>query len=164
MDTFVEQIVSIKKSSKTWLAYMGIAMAAIVLMTAVFLFLRDLLIVLDVLIVFGAFKLYSRLSIEYEYIITNSTMDIDKIIAKSSRKRMISFDLSAVQRIEKYSDKLPADLINKCFFACNPKDENTYILIYKTDGKPQQSIVLAPNDRMIEGMKKFLPRHISENL
>lgn len=164
MDTFVEQIVAIKKTAKTWIAYFGIAMAAIILMTAVFLFLRDLLIILDILIVFSVFKLYSFFNIEYEYIITNSTMDIDKIIAKSSRKRMISFDLTAVLRVEKYSDRISADLKKNCFFACNPNDENMYMMVYKTDGKPQQTIVFAPDDRMIEGMKKFLPRHISENL
>ncbi len=164
MDTFVEQIVAIKKTGKIWAAYVGIAVVAVLLMTVVTMFSGSLFIVFDALILFGAYKLYSTLSIEYEYIITNSTMDIDKIIAKSSRKRVVSFDLSAVLRIEKYTGKLSPDVEKDCFFACNPSDENAYVLTYKTEGKPQQSFVFTPNERMIAGMKSFLPRHICENL
>lgn len=164
MDTFVEQIVAIKKNAKTWLSYCAITLAALILMTASFLFLRDIFIVLDALIFWGAFKLYTLLNIEYEYIITNSTMDIDKIIAKSSRKRILSFELTEVERIEKYNGKLPADVSKNCFFACNPKDENAYIVYYKQDGKPQKTFVFAPNEKTSAAMKNFLPRFIGESL
>lgn len=164
MDTFVEQIIAIKKTSKTWLAYAGITVAAIILMTAVFIIVKELAPVLDFFIFLGAYKLYMMQSIEYEYIVTNSTMDIDKIVAKSSRKRVVSLDLTSVQRIEKYTGALPHDTPKDIFFACNKKDENAFILFYKKEGKPQKAFVFAPNEKMIDGMKKFLPRHICENL
>ena len=166
MDTFVEQIVAIKKTAKTWALYFVIALVAILLMTVIIL-LRALfsfiLIFLLALICYGVFKLYSLLNIEYEYIITNSTMDIDKIIAKSSRKRMVSFDLASVQRIDKYTGKLPADIEKECFYACN-HDDDAYVVYYKKEGKPQQVFVFAPNERTRTAMKSFLPRHIGENL
>ncbi len=164
MDTFVEQIVAIKKTGKTWTACFGIALLAIILMSAAFLFFKSIFIALDALILFGAYKLYSMLNIEYEYIITNSTMDIDKIIAKSSRKRVVSFEVESVLRIEKYTGTLPSDVANDCFFACNKTDNNAMLLIYKSEGKPKQSFVFAPNERMREAMKSFLPRHLIENL
>ncbi len=164
MDTFVEQIIAIKKTAKTWMIYAGITIAAIMLMTAAFLFLNSIFIPIDFLIFWGAYKLYMLQNVEYEYIVTNSTMDIDKIIAKSSRKRSVSFDLTAVQRIEKYTGALPHNAPKDLFFACNKNDENAFILFYKQEGKPQKAFVFAPNEKMIEGMKKFLPRHICENL
>ncbi len=121
-------------------------------------------VVVVFLVGYGAFKLYSMLNIEYEYIITNSTMDIDKIIAKSSRKRIVSFDIASVQRIEKYTGVLPHDIEKDCIFVCNKTDDNTYILYYKQEGKPQKAFVFAPNKKMIAGMKNFLPRHICENI
>lgn len=166
MDTFVEQIVAIKKTAKTWALYFIIAVAAILLIALVLLFRRlfsFILVFLLALIFYGVFKLYSFMNIEYEYIVTNSTMDIDKIIAKSSRKRMISFDLSNVQRIEKFNGKLPAYIEKECFFACNPDDE-AFIVYYKKEGKPQKALVFAPNERTRNAMKGFLPRHIGENL
>lgn len=164
MDTFIEQIVAIKKTAKTWTAYILIALFAIILMTAAFMFLGSAFIIIDALILYGAYKLYTMLSIEYEYIVTNSTVDIDKIISKSSRKRVVSFDLTSVLSIEKYNGKIPQDLSKECFFVCNANDENAYLLVYKTDGKPKKSFVFAPNERTITAMKNFLPRHLCENL
>ena len=164
MDTFVEQIVAIKKTGKTWFAYFLIALLSVILMTAAMFFLPKLFVVVDALILYGAFKLYSLFNIEYEYIITNSTMDIDKIIAKSSRKRMVSFDLTAVQRLEKFTGTIPTNISKDCFFACNSKDANSYIMYYKKEGQPQKAVVFAPNEKMIDGMKKFLPKHICENI
>ena len=163
MDTFVEQIVAIKKNFKTYIGYAVISLAAILLIAVAF-FVPYIGVIAIFLVGYGAFKLYAMLNIEYEYIITNSTMDIDKIISKSSRKRITSFDLSSVQRIEKFTGVLPADVTKDCFFACNTNDENAYIVYYKQETKPQKTFVFAPNEKMIAGMKNFLPRHISENL
>ncbi len=164
MDTFVEQLITIKKNAKTYLAYFGITIVALMFMSIALWILGNIAIIVVFLVGYGAFKLYSMLNIEYEYIITNSTMDIDKIIAKSSRKRVASLDLNSVQKIEKYTGALPVNIKNDCFFACNKTDENAYILYYKQEGKPQKAFVFAPNDKMIVGMKKFLPKHICENL
>ena len=164
MDTFVEQIVTIKKTSKTLIAYIIIALLTVSLMTVLTMLVGSLFVVVDALILFGAYKLYSMLSIEYEYIITNSSMDIDKIIYKSSRKRVVSFDLTAVTRIEKYTGTLPADITKDCFIACNKTDENAYVVYYKEEGKPQRTFVFAPNEKVVSAMKNFLPRHICENL
>ena len=164
MDTFFEQLVTIKKTGKTYLAYVGIALAALIVMAAAYLFLPTLFIVIAALCIYGAYKLYSMLNIEYEYIITNSTMDIDKITAKSSRKRILSFELTAVERIEKYRDGLPQDLLENCIFVCNHKDENAYVLVIHPDGKPKQSVVVAPDERMRDAMKKFLPKYVADAL
>lgn len=164
MDTFVEQIVAIKRTWKMWMAYVGLALVAIAIMAIAIWVLTPVSIVIVALTFYGTFKLYSMLSIEYEYIITNSTMDIDKIIGKSSRKRVLSFDLTAVQRVEKYTGKLPSDVSKGCFFACNSDDSDAYIVYYKEEGKAQKNFVFAPNERTRNAMKNFLPRHLSENL
>ncbi len=90
-------------------------------------------------------------------------MDIDKIIAKSSRKRVISFELTAVERIEKYRKDLPADIIKDCIFACN-RDDNAYVLVIAPEGKGKQAVVIAPDDRITGAMKTFLPRYVSESI
>ena len=53
MDTFVEQIVAIKKTVKTWILYFVIAVFAIVLMTLVFYlpYTRSIFIPIDAAIV-----------------------------------------------------------------------------------------------------------------
>lgn len=164
MDVFFEQLITIKKDIKTYLAYIGIAISAILLMTVSLMLLGNLAVVVAFLVLYGAYKLYSMLNIEYEYIITNSTMDIDKIIAKSSRKRILSFELSEIELIEKYHAQLPQDILKDTSFACNKDDQNAYVLIIHPDGKAKQSIVIAPDDRMRDAMKKFLPKYVADNL
>ena len=164
MDTFVEQIVAMKKTANNWLAYAGITIAAILLMTAAFIFLHSIFIPIDFLIFWGAYKLYMMQNVEYEYIITNSTMDIDKIIAKSSRKRTMSFELPTVQRIEKYRVGLPEDLIKDALFACNGNEDNAYVLVIHPEGKGKQTVVIAPDERLIKAMKTFLPKFVADTL
>ncbi len=164
MDTFFEQLVTIKKTGKTYLAYVGIALAAIIIMAAAYLFLPQIFVIIAAVTLYGAYKLYSMLSVEYEYIITNSTMDIDKIIAKSSRKRVLSFELTAVERIEKYRDGLPQDILADCLYVCNKSDPSAIVMVIHPEGKAKQSVMVAPDERMIDTMKKFLPKYVADAL
>lgn len=164
MDIYVEQLIAVKKNAKTYLCYIGITIAALILVAITLWLLGNIAIAAIFLIFYGAFKLYSMCNVEYEYIVTNSTIDIDKIIGKSSRKRMASFDLTAVLRIEKFNGHISNDVSNNCFFACSEKDPNAYILYYKQDGQPQKAFIFAPDDRIKAGIKSALPRHIGENL
>ncbi len=161
MDTFFEQLVAIRKTAKTWGLICGIVILAIVLVFLVILFLGSLAFLPAIGICYGAYKLYSMLLLEYEYIITNGTMDIDKIIAKSSRKRELSFELSMVQSVEKYNAKLPVGDFKKILIACNPNDENAYYMVIVQEGKGKQLLVISPDDRMKKAMVNFLPKHIA---
>lgn len=164
MDVFIEQIVSIKKTAKTYMTYFAIVFLALIILLTTYLFLTIFFIPIFALVVFGAYKLCVRLNIEYEYIVTNTTMDIDKIIAKSSRKRVISFDITSIQRIEKYTGVLPKGTEKDCFFACNKNEQGAFVVYYKGGGKQQESFVFAPNELVRESIKGILPRYIGENL
>ena len=169
MDTFFEQIVSIKKSGKTMAVYFFIWIGALILCgLSVLLFLSGFLggifILLLAGIVFGAYKLSGMLNIEYEYIITNGTMDVDKIVNKQNRQRILSFDIAKATRMEKYNDGLlvntnPKDIV----MACNTTDENVYLLAYEKNGK-QMNLVFSPNEKMQTVIAKYLPKFISNSL
>ena len=166
MDTFFEQIISIKKTGKTIAAIMGIWIAAFILCVALYLFpvLGTLSLLLIVGIIYGAYKLSSMLNIEYEYIITNGTMDIDKIINKSSRKRMLSFELSGVTRLEKYNPAALNSINSKnVVFACDSTDPNAYCRVAEKEGKGASYLVFSPDERIKEACIKFIPKFIVNN-
>ena len=163
MDTFFEQIIAIRKTGKTVAAVIGIWLAAFVLCFVLYLFpvLSTLTLLLIVGILYGAYKLSSMLNSEYEYIITNGTMDVDKIINKSSRKRMLSFELSGVTRLEKYNPSLLSGIdTKKLVFACNANDPNAYFLVSEKEGKGATYLVFSPDDRIKSGCSKFIPKFI----
>ena len=166
MDTFFEQIISVKKTGKEIAYILGIWFAAFILCALAFLFpiLGSLTPLLIAGIIFGAFKLTVLFNVEYEYIITNGTMDIDKITNKSSRKRLHSFELPNVTRIEKFNRGILNGINQKeVLFACNPEDENAYFLVAEKEGKKATYLVLSPDERIKSAMVKFIPRFISNS-
>ncbi len=165
MDTFFEQIVSIRKNGKTLAAMFGIWFAALILAYVIFAFLLAFIGGIAMLVIFGLFfgawKLSGLLNIEYEYIITNGSMDIDKIINKSSRKRMASFELGNVTRLEKFNPHMLNTLDKKTLvYACNENDENAYLLIAEREGKSSVNVIFSPDERIKSAIEKFAPKFI----
>lgn len=170
MDTFFEQIVPIRKTGKTLLGVIGIWGLAIFITVFLFLFGRILgafsslapIIILAAL--YGAFKLTGNFNIEYEYIITNGSMDIDKIINKSSRKRMASIELSGVSRLEKFNANLISNIDKqKLVVACNTDDPDAYLMVCEREGKGALTIVFAPDERLRGAIVKFVPKFIANS-
>ena len=166
MDTFFEQIISIKKTGKTVAALIGIWLATFVVCFLLFFtgFFGVLTFLLIAGVIYGAFKLSCLLNVEYEYIVTNGTMDIDKIINKSSRKRLISFELQTVSRIERYNPALLNSVNSKdVLIACNKDDANAYLMVSSTEGKNTNYLVFAPDERLRSAVVKFVPMFVANS-
>ncbi len=166
MDTFFEQIVPVKKTAKQVFAVLGIWLAAIILFFVIILFLgpNTIGLVLAAIEFYFAYKFSCRFSLEYEYIITNGVLDVDKIMSKSMRKRILSFNLSEVESIEKYNPyKKDERKYTTTLFACNKTDPNAYVLIASSEGNGAIKLVLSPEQRMKEAMKKFMPKFVSNS-
>ena len=163
MDTFFEQIISVKKTGKAVAALIGIWLAAFVVCFLLFFtgFFGMLTFLLIAGVLYGAFKLSCLLNIEYEYIVTNGIMDIDKITNKSSRKRVLSFELQTVSRIEKYN---PSLLNSKdVLIACNQDDKDAYLMVSSTEGKGTNYLVFAPDERLRSAVVKFVPMFVANS-
>ena len=167
MDTFFEQIIAVKKNGKAVAAIIGIWLAAF-LVCFILIMLMSILGTFSLLLaagaLFGAYKLSVRFNVEYEYIVTNGTMDIDKIINKSSRKRILSFELATVSRIEKFN---PAQISSvnakELFITCNADDPAAYLMVSSTEGKGTSYLVFAPDERVCSAIVKFVPKFISNS-
>ncbi|MBO5211114.1 MAG: hypothetical protein J6B80_04205 [Clostridia bacterium] len=164
MDTFFEQIVSIKKSGKTvalfsliWI--LALTICVLLLLTGIVGALTPILVVG---LGYGAWWLTSKLNVEYEYIVTNGTMDVDKIVNKSSRQRISSFELGNVERLEKYNDHLLQNVKKEnIVFACNKNDPNAYLLVASKEDTKVNYIVFTPSEKLQAAIKKSLPKFLS---
>lgn len=168
MDTFFEQIISIRKTGSKILGIFGIWFLAFILCLALFLFgggfLGSLVPIVMFGILFGAYKLTGTFNIEYEYIITNGTMDVDKIINKNSRKRMTSFELSGVSRLEKFNPHILNTVDKKALVvACNLDDSNAYYMVCDREGKGSVHLVFSPDERIKGAVVKFIPKFIANS-
>lgn len=167
MDTFFEQITAVKKSGKDIAAITGIWLLAFIICFLLVLFMGYLCSFSFLLIagaLFGAFKLSCRFNVEYEYIVTNGTMDIDKIINKSSRKRVLSFELATVSRLEKFNQGLLSSVNSKeIVTACNLNDPEAYLMVSSTEGKGTSYLIFAPDERVRGAIVKFVPKFIANS-
>lgn len=168
MDTFFEQIVAVRKDAKSWLIVIGVLLAATLISAALFLFLMPLLGFIVLLLIcgvyYGAWQLIIRQSVEYEYIVTNGSMDVDRIVAQRSRKRVLSFEISSVERLEKYNPASPpVGNYTKTVIACTPDTANTYYMVVTSEEKGSRLFVFTPDDRIKGAVKKALPKFIANS-
>lgn len=170
MDTFFEQITSMRKGAKGIILILlilaaALAVGAVLMLLAVAnMSLAGIIFLAIAGVFYGAYRLIALFNVEYEYILTNGEMDIDKITNRAARKRQITFNLKDVQRIEKYSFETPVVVRGaKTEIYCNKNDERAcfVLLDHKSHGKTV--VVFAPNERMLKGMSGFIPRTIAND-
>lgn len=161
LDYFTEYIVKRKRSGT------DIALTALIVVGAVIVFLAlcyiglvtglmQILLLLAVGALWGAYILIGKFSIEYEYIVTNGEMDIDKIMQRRKRKRIITVPVKNIRSIEPvrvdntvYKQVIDASKNDK-------KATDTYMLITEDNIK----ILFNPSEKMLKIFAKFRPQSV----
>lgn len=160
MDVFLEQIVKKGTSTLDTLKKVGIALAAFLLSAAVFLFGSAFVgLALPLLAAFGlfygAYYLISGMSCEYEYIITNGELDVDKIIAQRKRKRLLTISISAFEDFGKIDGAPDVDKSATVISAIEPDTSTCCYADFMHPAHGKVRLLFSPNQRMIEGMMPF---------
>ena len=101
MDRFSEQLVAKQPTGKD-MFLRGLYIAAAMLLIGAFVFFLGafgmwiIVLALSAAVIWGLVWLLQGTSVEYEYIVTNDDLDIDKIIGRRKRKRLITVSLRSV--------------------------------------------------------------------
>lgn len=166
MDSFYEHLITMRPTKKDRLLAALIWVAAFILVFGAVRTalgspaLIGLMLMAVILVFWGATKLISRFNIEYEVIVVNKDVDIDKIIAKSSRKRMISLKLTDVEEYGVYDEKSAERLAKRNFEfklnCANFKDDAVY-LIYRHPKKGMSLVVIQKEERLEKELLRFIP-------
>lgn len=165
MDIFIEKIIEKKKDARDYAIIAGIIAAAIIaiLIIPAVPYINSFWMLFDVLILYGAFRLIKMRNIEYEYSITNGEIDIDMIIDKRKRKRIISADCKDFEILSRpdseyykrnaqnYTNRIEAvtsmNSPDVCFFAMNREKERVIVFF-------------EPDERMINAIKTYIPSKV----
>lgn len=171
MDIYIEHLVRHKKGKGSIVATVAIVLIAIVLF--VFFGMISLSGILGAFTgagfllmagaVYFAFYAIKYLDIEYEYLLTNSELDVDKILGKSKRKRIITIDFREVECCASI-DELESmkSGIKKTYDFRGPGYNKTYFILIDTEDRGRVCILFEPTEKMIEAARKFNPRKIKE--
>ena len=164
MDIFCEQLVAIKNGAARYLLFALLLIAAAAL--CIILFICSLeyafLIFLIVGVIYGTIKLAELFFIEYEYIITNDTVDIDKIIAKKRRKRIVSFETKDILRTAAPGDTGVAKTVDKVFY-CADKSENACFIVAKK-GNAKIAVFIEAGEKFKKAVTESAPKSIKRDL
>ena len=173
MDIFFEQLVVKKKTALDFLKKLGIALAAIILFVLLVVIIPKLLpafgyfgVMLGVAGVFGAYYLISYMYTEYEYIITNGELDIDKIVGRRKRKRIITVNTKDFTQFGIYDkNEHISQSYDLILYVChNQKSDGNYYAVteHRTFGKCL--IVMSLNENMVDAFKKTVKKTAIKSL
>ena len=166
MDVFKEQnVVKLQDSSDTGKKVLFSVTAIMIAATAFLFTFGTMIMMLGMLIaagaLYGGYYLVTSLYVEYEYILTNSEVDFDKIMAQRSRKRLVTVKLSAATdfgKVDPEHDISDADAY--VVATANDPEQQDYYLRVKHGGLGDVVIYFTPNEEMIGLMKQFFPREL----
>ena len=170
MDVFIEQIKSVRRTGKdnAKLILMAFGMFLVVVaLLYILLFIplfKPFVAALVFLALYFSMKILSVQGIEYEYIITNGILDIDKIKGKAKRERIASVNCAKIEAAGEYNQNTHISAsFSKKFVCCN-SDDKAYYIVANDKNHGKVCIVFAPNEKLSEALNKYLPRTIGYKL
>lgn len=169
MDTYLEFIIKKK------LTFLKVTAIVLLYLTATILSFAVLIISLSSPVImqlsaffiggffYGAWWINKKMLIEYEYIVTNDELDIDKIIAKKARKRLLTVSVRSFEEFGIATEeiiKAKKDSSIKVFLdaSMGNNSDNRYYAIFINKQSQKMMIVFNPTSRMLDSFKIFNPR------
>ena len=164
MDFFTEHIVKQKKSPKVILAAAGMVLLTLIVWYFSLILIANPLLsgiggLIDMGMVYFTYIVITSFNIEYEYIATNTELDIDKIINRRKRKRILSLRLSEIELMAPvgYSELLSQENGNFAkvhMAAIEQNHPDAYYIIYEKNGE-KNKLIFNPTDKIIEYAKRM---------
>ena len=169
MDFFCEYMVKHKKTAKDNIIVAGSVILGVILSAAAVLFLVRYIAAIAALIVvgiwYGAAYLIRSTDVEYEYILTNSMLDIDKIMSKKVRKRVVkNLNFKEITRCAPTNgEPVPDEPGMKVFdYSGDIADKSVYYVDFKKNGENTR-IYFQPNAKMLKNIKMENPHAVTVN-
>ncbi len=168
-DTYIEYLVKKRSTSKDILLKILIVLAAAGIAILLFLLspILGMFSMFGYLIAFGAiygaYRLISMMNLEYEYLLTNGDMDIDKIMNRNSRKRLLSVKCSSFEALGPYR---AAEHQNKQYqtriMACSsPSDPDVWYASFKHSKHGHTLLVFNTSERLLEAIRPFISKQLA---
>jgi hypothetical protein len=172
MDIFIEQIVNKKSDSGDKVKKFGIIFLSVIafLFATILLLLPGFITIVLFLyagIIFGAYYWINLFNVEFEYIITNDEMDIDKIVSRKKRTRLLTVDIKKIEGFTEYNPRNITKSKNIKFIDASGGDNGEfkqYCIDYSTRKSGKIQIVISPEERTLKSIKTYLPRNITRDV
>ncbi len=160
MDSYAEQLVEKKNTTQDQTMKLtiliGSVLIAILIIIVTFSFLVFFSFLLGGGIVYLGYILCLNYEIEYEYIVTNGELDIDKIKAKTKRSRMITVKASSFESFGQVKDakEIGADVTT--ILVVDEENDENYYADFKSETYGNVRLVFCPNKKILDSLKPYV--------
>ncbi len=168
MDNFAEQLVKREntgeeKRRKNLTIFLGVVSTVILTLFSLLTFFASPIIALVCILLAvgsgcGTYFGIQGLQVEYEYTFTNGELDIDKIIAKKTRKEMVSVEVRRFTAFGIYTDSIEETDDMTVVIASSNIASQEYYADFPHDEYGSTRLIFCPDERMLENINKALPR------
>lgn len=160
-DSYVECLVARKPS-----VILNFLKILLIMLTAVFLFLGLMGIVAGLVIGIvtgvGAYFATMNANIEYEYLYVDKEISVDKVMAKSRRKKVGTYSVEQMEifaplnshRLDSYKNRNTKTLDYSSGIAAQP--EKRYMMVCNGG----INVILEPNEAMVRAVQNVSPRKV----
>lgn len=156
MDRFSEQLVRKATTTRDMIIrglYLATA-AALIFLDVFFIggFVSIIMaLVVVAAIIWGLVWILQGTSLEYEYAVTNDDLDIDKIIGRRKRKRLITVSLKTVTSVAPYAsgEEIVSDVV---VMAHDETGDDMYCLLCNNDKYGKVAVIFNPDGRTLYNM------------
>lgn len=158
MDHYVEQLVAKQKGGREWGIIGGTIAVAAALAFLCFWFLGPVFLIVLVGLVYGVYWIVSAQETEFEYCVTNGDMDIDSIVAKRKRKRIVSVRGGKIESLEPLSGSIPSGFDRTVMAASSPTAAGCWRFTYHSKKNGHTQVIFEPNDAVLDELIGGLSR------
>ena len=170
MDTFMEKLVTKKKGFKDQIITVGVILGAMILIMVILSIpvIAQLGIGFFIAagIVYLGYRLITSKNVEFEYIVTNGDLDIDKITSRRKRKRIFSasckeFEILSPVKSNSFSQSVQS-IKSRIDASSSIDSPDAYFATLSYKGQ-KTLLIFEPDERMLNNFKIFIPRKIFTN-
>lgn len=159
-ETYVECLVARKPSTILTFLKMLLIMLTVVFIVIGVVFIPGLIVAIATGV--GAYFATMNANIEYEYLYLDREISVDKVMAKSRRKKKGTFSVEQMEifaplnshRLDSYRNRELKTLDYSSGVAAQP--ERRYMMVWNGNTK----IILEPNEEMIKAVQSVAPRKV----
>ena len=173
MDTFIEYMISRKRSAKDVAKIFGAIIGALAICVGIGFFIAIspqwmfiLWFLAAALVWYGVYIIISRQNVEYEYSFTNGELDIDAIYSKRRRVHLLSvrardFSICAPVYDERFSQQYldVAGVKNYYKAVGSIESQKAYFADFMQNGDKVR-LYFEPPKKMVEAIKRFNVRNV----
>ena len=167
MDHYNEQMIQKQTEPKDTVKRILIVTVTVLLLAAIayaaYVFVFPLLIVIAVGAVYLAYILFTGTFVEYEYIVTNNDLDVDKITGKSKRKRLVTVKLNTVKQWGEYTGTEGSD-VAATVMASDATGYDAWYITADHDKLGKIMVIFTPSQETITNINFGVPHTAKKKL